>query len=414
MTKASGFDELAVLAEMVFRKSAGDGTMRNTITDFGTGKPLRIAYVLGGLPFGGIERWLLDVCINYKKSGLVTPRVFNISGLGFLMPNYEAAGIDVCNIGTSNRATSSHRLDIAVKLRCRLREFAPDIIHTMHFSANHLGRIAALHLGIPVIMHLHNTKREHSLTRRLSDTLLSYATTRYLCVSKAVAEVAQMDHNRARRPVDVLYNAINPAMLEDVPLDIKGIFGVSGPYIVSVGRYVPQKNLDLLVRAMAILRAKSIQASLLLVGEGAERIRAPLEALRDELGLADSVVFTGFRSDVAAFFKAAHVFAMPSAYEGFGIAHLEAMYCGLPAVLSPYVPSLEIASEACLVCDTTPEDIAAKLCSLLADEALRRRLGESARRIAQSMTMEKYVVKLYHYYRAVLGKSAFPEHSAFS
>jgi glycosyltransferase involved in cell wall biosynthesis len=364
---------------------------------------MKIAYLVGGLPFGGIEKWLFDLALAYRANGLVTPRVFNLSGTGQMLPDYLAAGIDVRCVGSGIRSIASHRLDTTLRLRAMLREFAPDVIHTMHISANHHGRLAALGLGVPVVTHLHNVKREKRLHRRLSDKLLSYATTRYLAVSKAVAKVVATDHNLARRPVRVLYNAIDAGRFDMPPLDLRAAFGLTGPVVIAVGRYVQQKNFDLLIRAIRLVRDEGMPASLALVGEGVERPR--LEALRDELGLRDHVALTGFRPDVAAFYKAADVFAMPSRFEGFLIAQLEAMYCGLPCVVSRHVPMLELAADASLVCETDPSDIAAKLLAILRDDALRARLSEAARRIAEPLTMPRYTEQLHSFYAELLAGS---------
>ena len=361
---------------------------------------MKVAYLVGGLPFGGIERWLYDLNLEYARNSLVQGRVFNLSGTGVLLPEYVAAGIDVECLADSVRAIASHRLDMAFRLRARLKAYAPDIIHSMHFTANHHGRIASLGLGIPVIVHLRNIKHERKLTRRLSDKLLSYATATYLAVSGAVAEVVRTDHNLAGRPIRVLYNALNPERLRFDPIDFASLYGLEGPVVLAVGRYVPQKNLHMLIRAVRILRDQGLRVNLVLVGEGPER--PALEALRAELDLEKHVVLAGFRSDVPAFFKASQVFAMPSDFEGLPIAHLEAMYCGLPAVLSEHVPSLEIASEASLVCRRDPLDIADKIGQILRDDGLRARLSANAKRLAEPHTMHNYARSLYAVYEELL------------
>jgi glycosyltransferase involved in cell wall biosynthesis len=366
---------------------------------------VKVAYIVGGLPFGGIERWLYDLCLEYRKNGLLRPRVFNISGAGELLPTYLDAGLEVESIADGKRALATWRFDTTRKLRKALRKFVPDIIHTMHFTANYHGRLAAAGLGAPVLVHLRNIKHERRPFRRFADKALSRLTTEYLAVSRAVAAVVQSDHNRAGRPVQVLYNAIVPDRLGHGPADLKALYGLEPPVVVSVGRYVPQKNLDLLLRAVALLRDGGRSVSLVMVGEGGERSR--LEALRAELRLTDRAVLTGFRSDVPAFLKAADIFAMPSDFEGLPIAHLEAMACGLPAVLSEQVPSLEIAADACLVCQRTPEDIAAKIGLLLSDAELRGRLSKRALAVAGEHTMSRYAFSLYEVYRAVIARKAF-------
>ena len=367
---------------------------------------IKVAYILGGLPFGGIESSLYHLCLEYGKSGLVRPRVFNLSGTGQLASEYARAGIDVVDVVDvadvvegDIRAIASHRLDTTLKLRKLLKAFAPDVIHTMHFSANHHGRLAALGLGIPVITHIHNIKRERKLERRLSDKLLSCATTEYLAVSRAVADVVREDHNLVDRPVRVLYNVVTPGQMDFPPLDFKAEYGITGPVALAVSRYVPQKNLDLLVRAVGLLRQQGRDVSLILVGEGTERPR--LEALIQELGLSGYVVLAGFRSDVPAFYQSARIFAMPSDFEGLPIAHLEAMYFGLPAVVSAHVPSLEIAAEASLVCELKVDDLACKLAALLEDSSLYERLAGKAKEVAAMHTMPGYAVALHGIYSAL-------------
>lgn len=357
---------------------------------------MKVAYLVGGLPFGGIERWLYDLNLEYMRNGLVQGRVFNLSGTGVLTPEYVKAGIPLECLANSVRAIASHRLDTACKLRGRLKAFAPDVIHSMHFTANHHGRLASIGLGVPHIVHLRNIKRERKYIRRLSDRLLSYATSLYLAVSGAVADVVRADHNLAGRPVRVLYNALDPDRLNHAPLDLSAAYGITGPTILAVGRYVPQKNLDMLIQALRLLHDQSLPANLVLVGEGPERPK--LEALRAALKLDAHVVLAGFRSDVPAFYKAADIFAMPSDFEGLPIAHLEAMYCGLPAVVSEYVPSLEIARDAALVCQRTPQDIAGTLARILTDPELKLRLSNNAKRAAEPHTMRNYAQTLYSIY----------------
>ena len=361
---------------------------------------MKIAYVLGGLPFGGIERWLYELCLEWRKNGLAQARVYNLSGTGELMPEYLAAGIDVVSVGKGIPAIASHRFDTSLKLRRLLRRHQPDIIHTVHFTGNHHGRLASLGLGIPVITHLRNTKHERSWNRRFSDKALSWATTLYLAVSNAVAEVVQSDHNAAGRPVRVLYNAFNPARMDGDPLDMGAVYGLRDPVIIAVCRLVPQKNLDLLIRAVRLLHDAGQKASLMLVGSGPEQER--LRALSQELQIDAHVVFAGYQRDIGPFYKAAHVFAMPSDFEGFLIAMLEAMYCGLPSVVSRHVPLLEIASDAALVCKRTPADIAEKLGRILKDPDLAGSLSHAAKSIAEKHTMRNYAVELFSIYQNIM------------
>jgi glycosyltransferase involved in cell wall biosynthesis len=102
--------------------------------------------------------------------------------------------------------------------------------------------------------------------------------------------------------------------------------------ILFAGRLLAHKNVDVLLRAVALLTEEWPDLRCRVVGEGPERPR--LEALSAELGLADHVVFHDFfpGPEIYGVMKSAAVFALPSVREGFGAVVLEANCCGLPVV----------------------------------------------------------------------------------
>jgi glycosyltransferase involved in cell wall biosynthesis len=145
---------------------------------------------------------------------------------------------------------------------------------------------------------------------------------------------------------------------------------VRRPYIVSVCRAYPHKNLAGLLRAYAALRARGgSRAQLVLVGER-YRMGTELERLIESLELRESVVFTGFVShdELNALYTAAAVFAFPSLGEGFGLPILEAMSCGTPVVASDASAVPEAVGDAGLVADARdPEAFALALTRMLED-----------------------------------------------
>lgn len=114
------------------------------------------------------------------------------------------------------------------------------------------------------------------------------------------------------------------------------------PAIVSVGRMIPRKGFDLLLRACATLKRKGLNVQCRLVGDGPEE--EPLKRLAAELDIADCVRFHGAlkREDIAALLPACSVFALPSHAEGMANAALEAMACGLPLLLTDVGGSREL------------------------------------------------------------------------
>ena len=102
------------------------------------------------------------------------------------------------------------------------------------------------------------------------------------------------------------------------------------PSLVSVGRLMPQKGYDILLRALALVLTAHPRAHLTLIGEGPDR--AALEALAGELGLSGAVTFAGFRTNPYPYLRAGDLFVSSSRYEGLPNVILEALACGTPVV----------------------------------------------------------------------------------
>lgn len=147
-------------------------------------------------------------------------------------------------------------------------------------------------------------------------------------------------------------------------------------------RLVPNKNLPLVFQAMKELP----QATLLVVSDGP--MRRKWEALARDLGVAPRVTFRGWLGDeveVARAMKSAHVFVMPSLSEGGPRTALEAMMLGMPVVSTKVgvMPDAIVHGINGYLVDATPEAFAAALKPLLADAALRERIGNEAKRIVE-------------------------------
>jgi glycosyltransferase involved in cell wall biosynthesis len=177
-----------------------------------------------------------------------------------------------------------------------------------------------------------------------------------------------------------------------------------GPLVLFVGRLVPYKGLDVLVRAMA-----DVPARLVLVGSGPQR--AQLEALARETGVASKVVFAGEvgEEELVAWYHACDIFTLPSVNraEAFGMVQVEAMACGRPVVstnLPTGVPWVNRDGETGLVVE--PGDaagLAAALARLAADADLRGSLGDGGRRrVLAEFTAERMAARAVSVYAEVL------------
>jgi glycosyltransferase involved in cell wall biosynthesis len=153
--------------------------------------------------------------------------------------------------------------------------------------------------------------------------------------------------------------------------------------VLFVGALVAVKQVDLLLRALALVQARRPGLRAAIVGEG--ELRPSLEGLAARLGLAGSVEFAGARlhEDVAAWLRRARVFVMTSEMEGLPMAMIEALSCGVPVVVPDVGDVATVAKDgenAWLVREPSPQAYAEAITTLLADEPRRARLGQGALR----------------------------------
>ncbi|SDK45105.1 Glycosyltransferase involved in cell wall bisynthesis [Maridesulfovibrio ferrireducens] len=375
---------------------------------------MKIAYVIGGLPFGGVENWLLDLTLRLKGRSDVEAVVINVSGTGIKAPEYKEKGIRVIDVCDSKKGLKTFKVSTAFKLRKILKVEKPDVIHTLHFSGDYFGRLAAIGLGVPVITHIRNIHRQKKSFRRFANKFLCRFTDAFLSVSGQVEkECVSLDHNVCGKPSLVFYNSADPEKLQVEGIDLKKEYGAKDIIISGVGRFVPQKNFDLLIKAFAIVAKERPDTSLVLLGDGPEKDK--LEKMVESFGIKNLVIFPGYRSDVPKFMRSTDILVMPSDYEGLPITHIEALFCGVPAVISRFVPSIEIASEASLVCRREPDHIAELILSLINDKDLYDRLSAKAVEISPAYSMTCYLERLLKFYKALIknGKNGQADFSEF-
>lgn len=158
--------------------------------------------------------------------------------------------------------------------------------------------------------------------------------------------------------------------------------GTANLDVVFVGALVPVKQVDLLLRALALVRAARPDLRAAIVGDG--ELRPQLRQLAGALGLASNVEFAGARphAEVAQWLRRSRIFVMTSKMEGLPMAMVEALSCGVPVVVPDVGDVTTVARDgdnAWIVSRPSPEGYAEAIATLLADSARRARLAESAR-----------------------------------
>ena len=156
--------------------------------------------------------------------------------------------------------------------------------------------------------------------------------------------------------------------------------------VVAVGTVTPRKGIDTLVRGLS--RLVDVDWRLQVVGETTTDPghTAELRALTDRLGVAEAVTFTGRVSDAAlrAVLQRAHVLAVPSRYEPFGIVYVEGMAFGLPAIASTNGGASDVvnAENGALVPPADPDAVADAIEPLATNPTRLARASRAARETA--------------------------------
>lgn len=262
------------------------------------------------------------------------------------------------------------------------------LAHTHSSKAGIIGRIAARLAGVKIVIHTVHGWPFNDFQGYLSSRLFvlmervcAMFTDKIIAVSQA--DIAKGLKSRIGRPEK--YSLIRYGI--DIPafasrnIGIKQELGIPAddPVVGMIACFKPQKNPLDFIRMAELVRKAHPRARFILTGDGILRPR--IEALVNELGLADNVLLTGWRRDVPAILSTLDIFALSSYWEGLPIAVLEAMAASKPVVATDTGGITEVIRDGENGFLVKPGDIAkmaAKVSLLLADRSLRERLAMNA------------------------------------
>ena len=177
--------------------------------------------------------------------------------------------------------------------------------------------------------------------------------------------------------------------------------------LVHISNFRPVKRVLDCIRILGEVR-KSVPAELCMIGDGPER--GPAQRLARELGLDSAVTFLGKQDHVERLIPQHHVLLLPSEMESFGLAALEGMACGLPAVATRVGGVSELVTSGQdgfleEVGDTAAQ--ASRVVELLTDRPLYTRMSAAARKTAVDRFSTDLIIPQYeHYYDDILRRSS--------
>ena len=381
------------------------------------GVRVRVLYVIDSLAPGGAESSLAALARLYPSRGVELEVAYLHERPG-LHEALKAAGASLTSL-----AGPGGRRAWAKRSASLVRERRPDIVHTTLFEADLAGRVGAASAGVPVVSSIvtvsygPSERREPGirpwrlLGAQIADIATARLVRRFHAVSRHVADVMAPRLLVPRSRMEVVPRGRDPATLgtrtpERSARTRASLDAAPGDcLLLAVARHEYPKGLDVLFRALPLVRAENPGMRLLVAGREGNHTPA-LHALADELGLGDTITFLGARSDVADLLCAADLFVLPTRREGFPGAVLEAMALEVP-IIATAIPAVSEAVEAGEHALLVPPDDAGALAAAIVtalrfQEASRRRALAARVRFYDHFTIDRAADGMVRFYEAAL------------
>lgn len=327
----------------------------------------------------------------------------------------RAAGIGVIRVPSLARNPHvAHDYRAYRFLRALFKEKQYDIVHTHTSKAGFLGRLAAYHAGVPIIVHTPHGHIFHgyfsSPVTRFYTMLERYAAGKshglIALTERGIEE--HLAHGVGRKEQwSAIFSGIDLAPFENAMEkrhETRKSLGLRPDTLLvgGAGRLEPVKGFAYFVEAARRLAEQWPEVRFILAGDGSQR--SFLEGQAADLSLQFD--FLGMRDDIPALMAAMDVFVLPSLNEGMGRVLIEAAAAGAPVVATAVGGVPEIVKDGVTGLLVPPENataLAAAMQRLLADGETRRRMGETARaEVAPHYGIESMVRQVEGRYETLL------------
>ena len=395
-------------------------------------EPIRVLLLVIGLalegPLGGIERFVVDLAQALDKTR-ISPVVFGLWDFGtpFERPWIERLAQQGIPAFIGPRKDDARPLNNLLESIAFAKHTLPgpfDIIHSHSEFAEMAvpflaGRFRRGRTRPRLLRTVHNGGGEWRKRplRRLLLTNGLYP----LIYNQEMAVSTDLVQRMNARPLGRLLGKEGILMHNAVEVDRFGTFELAqeeararlglepqATLIGAVGRLAPEKGIDLLLHALALVHKSDPEVQLLLAGAG--RSRAALEALATELGIRDHVHFLGPVRNIEVFYRALDVFVSSSYFEGLPTVILEAALAGTPIVSTRTAGALEALGNAAPTAHLTPigdvPALAEGIMAQLHDHSRATLLASAARhQVEQNFSLDRVAREHAELYTRLMRKS---------
>lgn len=382
--------------------------------------PIRVAYVLTPITFGGAERVSLHFLSNVDRNEIDLHLIALVRPWEeppMLLDEVNRLGISYSTLPVAARPGNDPLRVFRViwGLYRIFRQQSFDLLHTHGYFADICALPIAKLNRIRWLSTCHgfiSTDRKLRLYNRVDLWVLRLCD-RVIAVSDGIYEVLK-GHGIDEDKITVITNAVpilSPAT-EDKwdPCNFRQQHGISKEAFVFayVGRLSEEKGLHYLLDAMAELTRSYNRVRLILVGDGSQR--KMLEQRAVELNLKQHISFVGFQKDVLPWLSIADCFVLPSLTEGTPMVVLEAMAAGVPVIATRVGGVPDVVADGVngvLVPCKDVEALQASMSQIIANPQLRENYRREARKTVTSRySIEPWSQKILHIYQKLCSSNA--------
>jgi glycosyltransferase involved in cell wall biosynthesis len=334
---------------------------------------------------GGAPNSLAELALAVRDLGH-EPTVVSLMPSGPVAAALETRGIKTMSLDLRGP------LDLApafFRFRRLLRSLKPDVLQTVLWHANVLGRLVAIGTGVPTVDCYQSVDDDKSGRRIWLDRATARRSLAHVCVSAAVAERAIGRERLERHRVEVIPVGKDPSAfaVRGVKGEVRARLGIPATARVVgwTGRMQTVKNVPVLIEGIA--RLEGVWG--LLIGDGPQR--AAVEEAIADAGVGKRVVLVGETDDVRPYLEAMDVFCLPSSWEGSSGSLAEAMLMELPVIATAVGGNPEMVEdgkEGVLLAEATPVAIASAYEQIVDGMGERGRLTAAQRFSVERMARD--------------------------
>lgn len=372
-------------------------------------RPIRVLFVLTSAVRGGVEEVALGLVQRLDRAAFEPAVAAPASLLEAFGPALAAREVPTLAV----QVEDPRRVGELRRLAAFMRRLRPDVVNPHLFRSTLVAAPLARSLGIPVVETYHGRegwRQGRSRWAFLPDRLVGRLLDRTIAVSQAARDfLVRVKRYPADRVVVVPngrdLGAFRPGRARPAVRKALGL-DTGAPVVGVVGRLEAQKGHGYLLAAWPAVRREFPDAKLLVIGDGSER--PALEARVRASGLADSVLFLGFRTDVPRLLEAVDVLALPSLYEGMPLTAIEASAMARPVVATAVDGTPEVVRDGVtglLVPPADPSALAEAIGRLLRDPDRAAEMGRRGRAwVLERFDVDAHVRATAAVYMTVAGR----------